>query len=84
MFLFPYTKVKQGSGIIVYGAGDMGSQYVKQILLTRYCELLAVADRNWDKIDAMDSAAMTDADYKYYIDVMARVEKRLIDVGSSY
>lgn len=33
-----------------------------------------------EKIDAMDEASMTDADYKYYIDVLARVEKRMIDV----
>ena len=51
--------------------------------LTEYLSMMQEYADFAQKVDAMDSSQMTDADYKYYIDVLARVEKRLIDVGMS-
>ena len=36
------------------------------------------------KEEAYDEISMTDADYKYYFDVIVCIEKRLIDVNASY
>ncbi len=45
-FLFPYEKVKPGSKIIIYGAGTLGQDYLKQMIITGYCRVIAMADRN--------------------------------------
>lgn len=45
-FVFPYTEVKQGSGMILYGMGKVGKAFFEQIRQTRYCNIAAWADRN--------------------------------------
>jgi len=50
-FFFPFGKVKKGSKIIIYGAGDIGKFYASQVIITNYCEILFVADRNYSKIN---------------------------------
>ena len=60
-----------------YDASDLSA-------LTEYLSLMQEYAEYVEKTDAMDETNMTDADYKYYIDVLARVDKRLIDVSSSY
>ena len=60
-----------------YDASDLSA-------LTEYMSMLQEYATFAEKVDAMDETTMTDADYKYYIDVLARVDKRLIDVGASY
>ena len=46
LFLFPFEKIKYGSRIIIYGAGDVGCEYLKQVLITNYCTCVAILDRN--------------------------------------
>lgn len=58
-----------------YDPNDITAMAEYLTLMQEYTDFAA-------KADAMDESSMTDADYKYYIDVMARVEKRLIDVSS--
>lgn len=43
---FPYTKIEMGSRVILYGAGDMGNDFKRQIWETDYCRLVLVVDRN--------------------------------------
>jgi glycosyltransferase involved in cell wall biosynthesis len=46
-FLFPFSKVKKGSNIIIYGMGTYGQLLYKYINRTRFCNILACADRNY-------------------------------------
>lgn len=48
-FLFPFEKVPAGAKIIIYGAGIMGQAYLRQIQLTKYCDLVGMVDRNYKK-----------------------------------
>ncbi len=52
-YLFPYEKIPQGSRIIIYGAGDVGQEYLRQMLLTRYCEVLGFVDRAYAQCPVM-------------------------------
>ena len=52
-YLFPYEKVPQGSHIIIYGAGDVGQEYLKQMLLTGYADVVCFLDRAFDKYPFM-------------------------------
>ena len=51
-YLFPYEKVPYGSRII-YGAGDVGQEYLQQMLMTDYAEVLCFLDRAFDKYPAI-------------------------------
>lgn len=46
-YLFPFEKVEKGDRIVIYGAGLLGQEYLKQIRLTGYCEVVALADKNY-------------------------------------
>jgi len=46
MFLFPYEAIKKDSSIILYGAGTVGNDYVRQISNTNYCKIICALDRN--------------------------------------
>lgn len=69
-YLFPYERVPAGSRILIYGAGDLGQDYLFQMQITHYCEVVAVADRNHSKYPSMivplispDSICEYDFDY---------------------
>ncbi|MCR5356766.1 MAG: glycosyltransferase [Lachnospiraceae bacterium] len=46
-FIFPYEKIHFGSDIVIYGAGNVGVSYVKQLLRTGYCNIVAWVDRDY-------------------------------------
>lgn len=53
-FLFPFEKIPYGSRIIIYGAGKLGHEYLKQIRLTNYCRVEGIIDRNADLYDGSE------------------------------
>ena len=46
VYIFPYTAIEKGSGIILYGAGEVGRSYYGQIMDNHYCNIIAWADKN--------------------------------------
>ena len=48
-YLFPYEKIPSGSRVLIYGAGDVGHDYLTQLLMTGYCECIGFLDRAYDK-----------------------------------
>ena len=49
-YLFPFEKVPQGAKIFIYGAGDVGLEYLQQILISDYCHCIGFLDKSWDKL----------------------------------
>lgn len=49
-FLFPFELVEPHSDILIYGAGNTGIEYLKQIMITNYCNVIGMVDKNADKI----------------------------------
>ncbi len=49
IYLFPFEEVEKGSNIIIYGAGNVGQSFLGQIKMTGYCNIVAVADRAYEK-----------------------------------
>lgn len=83
-WLFPYEKITYGASIVIYGAGRMGQEYMKQLAINHYCRIVAVVDRNYHKygtlihkVSAPDDIDKFDFDYvvialelpKYYNDI---------------
>ena len=52
-YLFPFEKIPQGSRIVIYGAGDVGQEYLQQMQITGYCDVVAFIDRAYDKYPPM-------------------------------
>ncbi len=46
-YLFPYEKIPPGSNVLIYGAGVLGQEYLKQILITGYCKIIGFVDKNY-------------------------------------
>ena len=58
--VFPFSEVRQNSKVVIYGAGLFGRQYLKQVELTKYCEVVAVADSNFENMDGVVDPASID------------------------
>lgn len=49
-FVFPTHLIPKGSDILIYGASDMGRDYAKYVMETKYCRIVAYTDRNYENI----------------------------------
>ena len=47
-YLFPFEIVPKGSNVVIYGAGNVGTSYVRQILQTGYCNISAWVDKSYE------------------------------------
>ena len=52
-FLFPYEKIEPHSKVLIYGAGVMGQEYLRQIIITGYCEVIGMVDKNYSNYSNM-------------------------------
>lgn len=43
-YIFPFSRVKKGERIVIYGASEMGETYIKQINKTKYAEIVCWCD----------------------------------------
>lgn len=50
--VFPFDKVEKGENIIIYGAGDVGKLYMKQLSKLNYCNVVLWVDINKWKDDS--------------------------------
>ena len=66
-FLFPFEKVPKGSRIIIYGAGKKGQTYLRQMLLTGYCEVVAMADKGYASYGQMVVPVCAPQDIHTYV-----------------
>lgn len=48
-FLFPFEEIPAGSKIVIYGAGILGQAYLQRLLISRYCDVVGMVDRNYKK-----------------------------------
>ena len=47
---FPFSQVREGSKIVIYGGGIVGKIFLEQIKRSKYCECLFVIDRYHERI----------------------------------
>lgn len=53
-YLFPFHLVKPNSNIVLYGGGNAGKNFAKQIAITSYCNIIGVVDKNYEHIQIRD------------------------------
>ncbi len=47
-YLFPFHRVKKGSRVLLYGAGDVGKSFYAQLVKTNYCKEIFWQDRQYE------------------------------------
>lgn len=89
-FLFPFEKIEKGSKIVLYGAGEVGHQYKRQIIHTGYCILAGWVDLNYEKyigenVKPIAEAAKMEFDHIVIANAelytCIQIKKTLIDMG---
>ena len=45
MYLFPYKQIEKNAKVVIYGMGNVGKDYIKQLKSLNYAELLFVVDQ---------------------------------------
>lgn len=63
-WIFPFGKIEKDEKIILYGAGQVGKDYYKQITETAYCKMILWVDKNANKENIMS----VDNIFKYEYD----------------
>ena len=49
--VFPFQAIEQGSEIIIWGMGEVGHHYLKQLQMTGYCQVAYAVDNNWKRME---------------------------------
>ena len=70
--LFPFEKVRIGSNILIYGAGRTGRHYLIQMLITKYCNVVGMIDKDYEKykdfvVTVYSFDKIKDLEYDYII-----------------
>ena len=50
LYLFPYEKIEKDSNIIIYGAGEVGASYYRQLKKNNYCNVVLLADLRFNEL----------------------------------
>ncbi len=48
-WLFPYNRIPRNCRLIIYGAGEVGQDYRRQLVQTEYCSKVYMVDRNYKR-----------------------------------
>lgn len=68
--IFPYSKVKMGSRIVIYGFGAVGRFYKEQVEKSGYCRIVAVADKKWNLLEVdgvISPKCIPDMEFDYIV-----------------
>lgn len=82
---FFFKKVPVNSKIVIYGGGAIGHLYVEQLKATEYCDVIAVLDKNADKIEDLGDLVMIPekiqqiSDYDYVV-ISLEDKKRILEI----
>ncbi|MDD3239896.1 MAG: glycosyltransferase family 2 protein [Lachnospira sp.] len=71
-YLYPFSKVKKGSKVILYGAGTYGQRLYNNLTSTHFCEIVLWVDQNYKELSNMGFAVQSPEkiklmDYDYII-----------------
>lgn len=71
-WIFPYGDIHKGAKVVVYAAGNVGKSFVNQILATKYCEIVAWVDSNYEYyqslgFDVIEPKNIQQLEYDYIV-----------------
>lgn len=86
-YLFPFEKIERNSTVIVYGAGNIGRSFVRQIKHTDYCRLVLWVDQSPKSDEISEVECIYNIDFDYIViaiakkDMAEQIRKMLINAG---
>lgn len=79
-YIFPFDMIKKGEEIVLYGAGDVGDIYYRQIVTTGYCIIKAwIAKTAWLEYSSIVKSPEELAKYKHERIVIAALYSETAD-----
>jgi len=70
----PKEIIPEGCRLVLYGAGEVGNDYYRQIMDTGYCEIISWVDRDFkQKMDAQDPKSIIKMEFDY---ILIAIEKK--------
>ncbi len=52
-YLFPFEQIPRHSRVLIYGAGMVGQEYLRQLLMTKYADVVGFLDRDAERRNQM-------------------------------
>jgi len=83
-FVFPRGKVNKDERIVLYGAGNVGQSFYRQIVNTGCCELVLWVDRNFKNLDSQVANPEIIKETSYDKIVIAVADKQMADSIKRY
>lgn len=88
-WLFPFNKVNKGDRIVLFGTGEVGKAFIKQITHTGYCDIVGIIDndeKTWDAtVQSPDNIKYMQYDFVVVAvaneDVAGKIKRQLSDLG---
>ncbi len=62
-YLFPFSEVRENSKIVIFGAGEIGKQYVQQLACYPYCDCIFFVDNYYDKNNNFEGKRVCNPEY---------------------
>lgn len=87
IYIFPYNQVPDGSRIIIYGAGNIGQDYMHQVTSCGWYSLVAIVDRDYKVLGVDNPDTIGQMEYDYIIvgleieNVSSQVKRYLLRLG---
>lgn len=87
-YLFPFDKIPSGRNLVLYGAGNVGKAYYRQLKKLNYCSKLLWVDKNYLELnmpDVKDPEEIADFDYDFIVigientSICNSIKKRLVE-----
>lgn len=78
VYLFPFERIPQGADVVIYGNGNVGKQYCKQVQMTSYCNIVAILDKREEE-GVLVPSEIQNLDYDYIVIAIAN-KKVMIEI----
>lgn len=83
-YLFPFEEIEKNSKVVIYGAGEVGRNYLEQIILTNYCHPICFVDRQYDrylntKFPVYPIEKLSELEFNYIV-IATKSEKNYKDI----
>ena len=54
-FLFPFDRIRPGKSVVIYGLGEVGQDYRKQLESIDYCKEIILVDKNYKNLSGVEN-----------------------------
>lgn len=82
-WMFPWNRLPYQSEVVIYGAGDVGQDFYRQLSESRYCKVIGWVDQNYKRYEQLPlqvSAPEKLLELKYDVVIIAVMDKHVAEI----